>query len=511
MAGLNRHRSLLAVVLLYAAAFRLLVMDRPFHYDVEGHGSFFGVLARNDLRFAWAQTHGIPVLSAGQGPDTPIVFYPDHPPLVPLLIAAVYVPFGVGEWQTRLPTSIATLAAIYVLYLLLKRHGTPRIALIAAALYAAAPMSLYFGGLPEVVGMPLVLFVLLSTFCYLTFHEHPGPRTFMLLVAAFALAGLSDWPAFVIVPVFLVHFLATRPRRAWGWILAFSCTSCALFAALYIYIALATNAPWDWMLPLFLKHSTSRADAPLTLRGWFATAVAYNRARHTLPLLIASGVWLIARGFQLHRSQPGATAARILLGWGLLHVLIGRHGVYEHEWWWSPLTPGIAVSAALAIDSWDTWAATRVAAALLVLFAGWTAATAYTELYPATRNEAYTTVEMGEAIRAAAPRPNDVALVVGADLSPQWWFYGDRPLRLNIWSIEDFERRLHDDTAEVTYGYEQPCNAAGAGMVLPRVWARDLPDLRAYLEERYASRPLPPNLAGKFEVFDLRQAADRVR
>src|SRR5216684_3560233 len=122
------------------------------------------------------------------------------------------------------------------------------------------------------------------------------------------------------------------------------------------------------------------------------------------------------------------------------------------------------------------------------------------------RNEPFSTVEMGEAIRAAAPNPNDPVLVVGVDPSPQWWFYGDRALRLNIWSIEDFERRLHDDTAEVTYGYEQPCNAAGAGLVLPRVWARDLPDLRAYLDKQYASVPLPPNLAGTFEVFDLRGA-----
>jgi hypothetical protein len=180
--------------------------------------------------------------------------------------------------------------------------------------------------------------------------------------------------------------------------------------------------------------------------------------------------------------------------------------VYEHEWWWWPLTPGIVVSAALLVDSWKTWTGNVVTTVLVVLFAGWTTASAYRELYPAVSDEPYTTVEMGEAIRAAAPRPNDVALVVGADFSPQWWFYGDRLLRLNIWSIEDFERRVRDDTAEVTYGFAQPSPAAGTGMVLPRVWARDLPDLRAYLEARYASIPLPPNLAAKFEVFDLRTA-----
>jgi hypothetical protein len=49
------------------------------------------------------------------------------------------------------------------LYLLLARFATRRIALIAAALFSATPMTLYFGGFPDPIGMLLVLFVLLAT------------------------------------------------------------------------------------------------------------------------------------------------------------------------------------------------------------------------------------------------------------------------------------------------------------------------------------------------------------
>jgi hypothetical protein len=509
---MTRHTLLLALVLVYAAGFRLLVLDRPFHDDVEGHGAFFGILARNYLRFDWARTRGVPLLTAGQGPDAAIVFYPDHPPLVPLLIAASYRLFGVGEWQTRLPTAIATVAAVAMLYLLLTRFGSRRAALIAAALFAATPMTLYFGGQPEVVGMPLGLFILLSTLAYLHFHRQPGLPTFVPLVAAFTLAGLSDWPAFLIVPVFLAHFLSTRPRRDWAWMLAFACHSCALFVALYIYIALAASLPWDWMVPLFLKHSTSRVDAPLTARAWFATAAAYNRARHTLPLLAAAAIWLIAWAPRIHLPQRGARVARILIAWGILHVLVGRHGVFEHEWWWWPLTPGLAVSAALLIDAILTaverrapaHAANAGAALVIGSFALWTGVATFKELYPDRRREAFTTVEVGQAIQAAAPNPNDVVLIVGGDLIPQDWFYGDRLLRLNVWSIDDFKRRLNDDSAEITYGYTQPCNRAGAGLVFPMVWDHDFGDLRVYLERRYPSVAVAPGLAGKFEVFDLR-------
>ena len=50
----------------------------------------------------------------------------------------------------------------HALYRLVQGQGSSRAALIAAALFAAMPMTLYYGGLPEVVGMPLVLFALIS-------------------------------------------------------------------------------------------------------------------------------------------------------------------------------------------------------------------------------------------------------------------------------------------------------------------------------------------------------------
>ena len=63
---MRRSTLLLALVLLYAAVFRLLALDRPFLPDAEGSGSMYGILARNYRRFDWTQTYGIPVLTVGQ-------------------------------------------------------------------------------------------------------------------------------------------------------------------------------------------------------------------------------------------------------------------------------------------------------------------------------------------------------------------------------------------------------------------------------------------------------------
>ena len=472
------RRVVILIILLYAAAFRLVAMNRPFVYDEEATGCFYGVLARNYLRFGLAQTHGIPVLTVGHAPDASIVYYPDHPPLVPLLIAPIYRLFGVGEWQTRLPTSIATVAAVYVLYRLLREHASERVALLAATLFAAMPMNLYFGGMPEVVGMPLILFVLLSVSAYLALHARPNGRHCLVWIGAFTLAAMSDWPAFIIVPVFLIHFLATQRRRQWPWILAFAAAACAIFSVLYVYIALEAHEPWNWMVPLFKGRSALGVKAPFTARQWLATAMAFNRAQHTLPILIASGVWLVTTSIRRHDSQPAATIARILIAWGVLHVLVGRQGVFIHQWWWSPLTPGLAVTAALLIDSIVTTAerhrqyASTVRALALVLvvaFTAWTSVTSYRQLFPPRSPIAFSTRDLGDAIRAAAPEPSDVALLVWSGIDAQVWFYGDRPVRTDVWSVADLQRRLRGDSVDLMFAYEQPWRAKATGIV--RCWS----------------------------------------
>jgi hypothetical protein len=515
MFAINRHALVLAVVLLYTASFRLAVLDRPFDYDAEGASSSqYGILARSYLRFDWHRTLGMPVLTVGQLSTAPIVFYPDHPPLIPLLIAPFYAAFGVGEWQTRLPISIVTICAIYAVYRLLAHATTRRAGVTAAAVFAASPMILYFGGMPDPIGTPLILFVLFSVLGYLRFHRNPRLSTLMPFLGAFGLAGLCDWPAYVMAPIFLVHFVATRPRAEWPWILAFAAAACGLFAGLYAYITLATHSPWTWMLPLFARHSTLTDIPQFTLMQWFGNAIALNRMLHTLALMTACGLWVAMFGFRIRRSQPGATVARLLIVWGGLCILIGNRAAYGHEFVWMFLTPGLAVSTALLIESlFRVTERYRVAPVMRIsmaiagaMFAGWTAYQMFQRLYPTTRPVPFTPMEMGEAIRAAAPDPGDLALVIGGDGGPgaQMWFYGDRALRVNVWSISEVEDRLRQNWADLLFNFDvQPWDAAASGIVFPRIWDREFAHVREYLEERYPTLTLSPALSEKFKVFSV--------
>jgi Dolichyl-phosphate-mannose-protein mannosyltransferase len=503
------HAWLLLAVLAYAAGFRLATLNRPFDYGDEATGSFYGIMARNYLRFPWAESHGMPIVSVGARPGVSPVWYADHSPLVPLVIAPVYKVFGFGAWQTRLPTALATLLSVLVLFVLVRRFGSTRSALTAAALFAAMPMTLYFGGQPEVTGMPLVLFALATVYSYLLFQREPSARAFAWLLACFALAGASDWPGFVLAPVLVAHFVATQPRRRWPWMIAFSLFAATVFALLYVYIKWAAALPWAWMIPL-VKGRAAIGRTPFTARQWLQTARTFNVRRHSLPLLIAVTAWMAWRAVA-RRGQPGTQVAWLLLAWGAAHVAISRQGVYNHEWWWWPLTPGIAVGSALFIDGGldalerrhpGRWPQTAVAAAI-VLFASWTTFSAYTELYPREPPGPFTALELGRAIQIAAPGANDVAMLAFSGDDPEVWFYGDRPLRVDIWSVDDFTSRANGQYVDLVFSDLQDWPGPAAGLVFPAAVRPTSADLYAYLRARYPLEPLPPDLARKFDVFRL--------
>src|ERR1043165_4648771 len=114
------HYSFLALILIYAGAVRIYLLNVPFHSTAEGVGSWYGIMARNYLRIPWLEHHGVPVQSIGHWPGTPLRFSPHPPPLMPLTIALSYKLFGQGDWQTRLPAAICTVGSTLLLYLLLK-------------------------------------------------------------------------------------------------------------------------------------------------------------------------------------------------------------------------------------------------------------------------------------------------------------------------------------------------------------------------------------------------------
>jgi 4-amino-4-deoxy-L-arabinose transferase-like glycosyltransferase len=512
----------LVAVLVYAAAVRLALLDVPFHGTAEATGTFQAIEARNYVRLPWAVHHGIPVQSMGDDPAVPVTFYPNHPPLVPLSIALAYRTLGEGNWQTRLPPALATIGTLVALYLVLAGLGRRQAGVIAAALYAATPMVLYYGGQPEFPNTQFTLLCLLTFAAFLRFHRRPGAATLSLVSAAFALAATADWPAFHIVPVVGAYFLATRPRRAWGWAALFGLVAVATFAGLYAHVVRAATGDWAWMA----EHLRTRAGGgDFTAGQWLAAAWRFNADQLTVPVLLLAAAWIGVRLLAARRRRAAAapdraaTLAWLVLAWAALHVAVGRQGCFQHPWWWWPATLGVVLAAALALDAAlavaGAWARRpRAAATLLAMAVGAFAVTTTRTTVPRLvdprltgEGEYFSGPLLAAAARAAAPDRNSAVLLVTDDRLPNLWFYADRPLKTNVWDVASFEARLGDGIADLPFGFRQRWPAAPVALVFPEAYRGIARELDAYLRARYRAIPAPPELGALYRLYDLTRPA----
>jgi hypothetical protein len=237
-------------------------------------------------------------------------------------------------------------------------------------------------------------------------------------------------------------------------------------------------------------------------------------ARHTPIVVALAGLWAFFAA-QRRFSGPADRFTGLLLGWGVLHVLMGRQGVYQHEWWWWPMTPGIVIAAGLILDevlgrleriqgiNWRI--STATIAILLALFALWNARTVLREFASpkaiSSSEMSYTLKELGDQIRQHVP-PNQAALLVESDQSLGLWFYADRAIKRHVWDMDSFQKRQQDGVVDLSFDAAGTWSGPIKAMIVPKLYLNHLvPPLAEHLEANY-----PKVDTGKFLVYDVTPA-----
>jgi hypothetical protein len=501
--------------MIYAAALRVSLLDREFARDFEGCGSFFGLLARNYQLFPARDTLLLPVQSSSRLTEHPTPYF-NHPPLVPLFIALTHTLFGYdassGEpappWHLRLSPSLFTLGSVMLIFTLLRRQ--PFRAVVASALFAATPMTVLYGGMPDVVGPQLVFFTLLSVLAYMKLLERPTVSRASALAFSFTLAALTDWPAFYLVPIIGVHAALSRDRRLIAFLLAFSGCSVALFALLYTQAAMVAQ-DWGWMLQAFSRRalsSQSDASTAITFSGWIETALlGHAGSRLTLPILLTTGLWIVIALTRPRRTFKTDPATATLTLFSLVHISIGRQGLYQHDWWWWPLVPASAMATSACILWLANHVSSRVSAisvvAALIALTTWTTIGGLRELArPKSIVDSplnYSVVELGALIRQSTPVSHR-AILVESDQSIALWFYACRDVQMNVWSPQQFEQALASSRVDLLFGATELSRSVPATAIVPKAYAEFVPELVSHLTQRYSHRETP-----KFILFDLRK------
>jgi hypothetical protein len=282
---------------------------------------------------------------------------------------------------------------------------------------------------------------------------------------------------------------------------------------MYAYLTLG-QSNWHWMIEQFQHRALSNlgdSSQSFTFTQWFHHAVwEMAIGRHTLLIVLLAILWVaMLPAKKLAGSANRATG--LVLAWGVIHVLIGRQGVYQHEWWWWPLTPGLVMAAALAIDrllsilEHKTKITPRALNVLigigLLLFAGWNVCSVMIEWSAiAQTSMAYSLQELGQVTRDNTP-PDAAAMIAESDQSLASWYYIDRAVKRNIWDLPTFQHRLHDGTIDLSFDMLRPSDVPVHVLIVPKPYLPKLVSpLLDYLTEHY-----PLKDAGKFVVFDISQ------
>jgi 4-amino-4-deoxy-L-arabinose transferase-like glycosyltransferase len=182
------------------------------------------------------------------------IFHTAHPPLLHLLYAGLYGVFGVHEWVSRLCSLALYLGSLGLgfRHLTAGRGSAARFA--ALALFMPLPFALTLTTNYE----PLSIFaVTLIAAAFFRWQQAPGPGRRFALLAAVLLACLTDWPAYLAVPVlFLLHWRRPTERKI---LLALLALEAAAFAAILFWQYAAAGEI------VFFGHAATRNNPAVLL------------------------------------------------------------------------------------------------------------------------------------------------------------------------------------------------------------------------------------------------------
>lgn len=281
-------------------------------------------------------------------------------PLYALLLAAGALAWPDLPALANTLSSVAVGVAALLLFLLGRQEGTPWAGALAALFLVGHPL-LWLS-----LGLETALFLALALAGLLAYRSGRVGAAAALL----ALATLTRGDAVLLVGILAVDHVGQwlGRRRAFPPLEARSAwlRSTAIAAGLYLAVLLPL---WAWLawqfgspLPATLRAKVSQAELGVT--GFYAHTTYLEgawillRARLSQSLLYLLFVPAVCAGLAIGLRR--ARWAALLAAWGAAHFLgYLLLGVTPYYWYYVPLLPGLAATAALGAVAGGRWLAGR--------------------------------------------------------------------------------------------------------------------------------------------------------
>lgn len=222
----NFSKIILIVILLIAAFLRLWQLPEA---DVITDEAFYSLRSIGYIDFLMSESQKTPYdwYGTGELPAWLKLSFHDHPPLTFIIQHIFFKLGGVNLWSLRLPSALAGIASVFLMYLIGRQLFKARekvqllekrllfswlnrgelVGFLAAGLLAINDYHVWVSriGLHESI---VIFFILLTIYLFLRALEKP--IYFILTGFALGLALLSKYTAFVLLPIILLYLLIFR-------------------------------------------------------------------------------------------------------------------------------------------------------------------------------------------------------------------------------------------------------------------------------------------------------------
>ncbi|MBI4027835.1 MAG: glycosyltransferase family 39 protein [Verrucomicrobia bacterium] len=308
--------------------------------------------AHNYLRAGIIETAGVPS-SFHFGPPPILVgdYYLHHPPLLPLLLAGVFAVLGESEWAARLLPILSMLAAVAVLWLLVRDELGERAATLTAALLAATPMVLHYGSMVnfEPCNLP---WMLAAAYACRQWQKTGRRRWLALLFASLLVAMEMAWMGHFFALTLAVYWLIAggkMERKLSGIVVAMAVGTAVLF--LLQTMAVDSQGWLDMTKAVFRRTG---------IKGSTTWMMWLNQMWEYLSTLILAPTWLMAAAgmiwmFRRRRTSDGThylwSVCACFAIMNLAYIVVFRNAAYHHGYSIFYLALPLAILGGIALDA----------------------------------------------------------------------------------------------------------------------------------------------------------------
>lgn len=415
---------LLAILVFALLSFKL---TQPFWGHHEFNGVFYGMIAKNYLRYGYSETLGAQVTNFYPVSSEKWSLHTHHPATYPLMISIFFKLFGVDEYVSRFISITASIIGIIFLVKLVDLTFSTPYAWLGAITIVFTPLFLYYGSLPvfEPLLFPVVVFGLYR------YWKDKSSNHLRWVILACVIAPLIDWPGFWL-PIWLTMYeILTQKRRR--VVLALSASIILSLSILLLHQIIATGTLAD--IAAVGRYRLGVTKQPYTNIEWIRLLLTRIRAFFGLPVITSAGLGFVYAFWK--QKKDIFLFLSITLGLGLSHIFIFRNITWYHDYMLYHLLPFLVLALGAMFQALSTQTRSELVVIVVFLIITVTTATSTNAFFKALVNlEPHKDcVEMGYRVRTTSEELTfSLSSEKAKECPPFIGYYGEKPF---IIAVED--------------------------------------------------------------------------